>query len=134
MSVHRHRTPLCGQGTIDEPPKPTAAAPMSDAEYIRREKITGGYTGYYLHNLTFLVWALTMEGRSRDAIAAARELADRTAQHDPPRMARVCGGPSSLMSVWARLGRWDEIRPRPRRRSRSRWPASSGITPVGWPW
>lgn len=80
-----------------------------DEAYINREQITGGYTGYYLHTLDFRVAALCMEGRSKDAVEAAGELAARTALHDPTRMPRVCGGPSSLLGVWVRFGRWDDI-------------------------
>lgn len=81
----------------------------ADAEYLEQEEVSGGYTGYYLHTLDFRVAALCIEGRSREAVETARELAARTAKHDPSRMARLCGGPSSLIGVWARFGKWDEI-------------------------
>ena len=55
-----------------------ALAAAADEGYITQCQAQGIYPlNYYPHNVHFLVWAATMQGRSQEALAAARKVADR---------------------------------------------------------
>lgn len=82
----------------------------ADERYIAAEKPAGVYPlMYYPHNIHFLWSAASMEGRSAEAIAAARKL---TAQLSPealramPMLELFAATP--LLAL-ARFGRWDEV-------------------------
>lgn len=49
-------------------------AAQVDREYFARTGVQSGYLGYYLHNLQFIAYARAMQGRSREAVAAADTL------------------------------------------------------------
>ncbi|MGQ0812289.1 MAG: tetratricopeptide repeat protein [Nitrospiraceae bacterium] len=81
-----------------------------DREYLQHRKLTGNYpSGYYPHNLHFLWSALTMEGRSVQAIQAARDLltviSPEAARHDPVLEEFT----PTLLFALARFGKWDEV-------------------------
>ena len=92
--------------------KANERAVRSDRSYIRHCRAQGFYPGvYYPHNEHFLWTVLTIEGRSKDAIAAADKIAKIAAEN-------YCGpnkaleGPRFRHLPWltrARFGRWDEI-------------------------
>ena len=51
-------------------------AVKADRDYLRQTRAQGFYPGvYYPHNIHFLWWALLYEGRSREALKAARDAA-----------------------------------------------------------
>ncbi|HAB19889.1 MAG TPA: hypothetical protein PLX89_15740, partial [Verrucomicrobiota bacterium] len=87
-------------------------AAKADEAYLRRARAEGFYPGvYYPHNLHFLWYALLMEGRSKDALKAARKASDYALDN-------VCGTSKALEAPrlrhlpWitaARFGHWDEI-------------------------
>jgi tetratricopeptide (TPR) repeat protein len=55
-----------------------ARAATADERYITQCRAQGIYPlNYHPHNLHFLVWAATMQGRSAEALAAARRVASR---------------------------------------------------------
>ncbi|MGE0821860.1 MAG: hypothetical protein AB7G75_09910 [Candidatus Binatia bacterium] len=86
-----------------------------DEAYIEKEQPTGLYPMmYYPHNIDFLWAARHMEGRSREAIAAARRLAARTtpevAREAPPLEAWT----AMPLCALVRFGKWDEILTEPR--------------------
>ncbi len=67
------------------------------------------YAGYYVHNLDFLVASHMLAGRYEDAVAASRELSAMGGKYAPEVMPLFCGGPSAIMAVYERFGKWDEI-------------------------
>ena len=81
-----------------------------DRAYIARERPTGVYPMmYYPHNLHFLWSAASMEGRSAEAIEAAREVVGGL----DPDMLRAMPmveyfAPTAALAL-ARFGRWDEL-------------------------
>jgi len=82
----------------------------ADERYIAAAQPSGVYPMmYYPHNIHFLWAAASMDGRSADAIGAARELATKV----PPDMARQMPMVEYFMPTpyfaLARFGRWQEI-------------------------
>jgi tetratricopeptide (TPR) repeat protein len=81
-----------------------------DHDYLAHRKLTGIYPmGYYPHNVHFLWSALTMEGRSKEAIKAARDLRELVpweAAKQEPALEEFT--PSLLFSL-VRFGQWEEI-------------------------
>jgi len=81
-----------------------------DRAYIARAKPDGLYPMmYYPHNLDFLWSAASMEGRSRDTIRSARELA---AVSSPDMARQMADAEPPLVAPFvalARFGRWNEI-------------------------
>jgi tetratricopeptide (TPR) repeat protein len=80
-----------------------------DEGYLKKTKPTGTYPGgYYPHNLHFLWYATDLEGRSKDSMAAAKEISNYT-------LDLRCGaieGPRQRylpLLAYTRFGRWAEI-------------------------
>lgn len=80
-----------------------------DENYLKKVKPTGTYPGgYYPHNLHFLWYATDLEGRSKDSIAAAKEVSKYT-------LDLRCGaieGPRQRylpLLAYTRFGRWTEV-------------------------
>jgi tetratricopeptide (TPR) repeat protein len=97
-------------GMYDDAVKSNEQAVAVDEAYIAKEKPTGAYPMmYFPHNIHFLWAALTMEGRSADAIAAAT----RMSQKLTPEMAKEMAIVEYFLPVrWyalTRFGKWDEM-------------------------
>jgi len=80
-----------------------------DESYLKKVKPTGTYPGgYYPHNLHFLWYATELEGRSKDSIAAAKEVSKYT-------LDLRCGaieGPRQRylpLLAYTRFGRWTDV-------------------------
>jgi tetratricopeptide (TPR) repeat protein len=81
-----------------------------DRAYIARAKPDGLYPMmYYPHNLDFLCAAASMEGRSRDTIRTARELAAVSSPEMARQMADAEPPLVAPLVALARFGRWKEI-------------------------
>jgi hypothetical protein len=84
-------------------------ASKADEIYLAQCRQQGMYPGgYYPHNLHFLWYALGLEGRSANSIAAARKLSAyaldlRCGAIEGPRQRYL------PQLAWARFGRWDDI-------------------------
>lgn len=81
-----------------------------DRQYMKDSGVTGSaYFGYYVHNLHFVSIARSMQGRTREAIAAADQIADavKPLLHAMPEMADFFGAIPLLMRV--RFQRWDDV-------------------------
>ncbi len=84
-------------------------AAAADHELLEHRKLSGIYpAGYYPHNVHFLWSALTMEGRSKEAIQAARDLMaivpwEKAAQE--PAMEEFT---PTLLFALTRFGHWKE--------------------------
>jgi tetratricopeptide (TPR) repeat protein len=64
---------------------------------------------YYPHNIDFLWAAASMEGRSAEALRAAREMQQATPVDMVREMPDMEGGIVAPLFVLARFGKWDEI-------------------------
>ncbi len=81
-----------------------------DRQYLAVAKPSGVYPMmYYPHNITFLQAAATMEGRSADAIAAAREVAAMLTPEMVREMPMVEAFTPSVYFAFVRFGRWEEM-------------------------
>ncbi|MEM7467542.1 MAG: hypothetical protein AAF387_11770 [Pseudomonadota bacterium] len=91
--------------------KANAMAIKADEGYITQCRAQGIYPlGYYPHNIHFLAWSAMFQGRSAEAIEAAREVAVKI---KPNPDENVWGLYESFASqplyVLVRFGKWDEI-------------------------
>lgn len=84
-------------------------AAHADQTYLADRQPQGMYPFYYAHNLDFLRLATSMEGRSAEAIQAARDLTARV----PPELARQVPQAEMFipapMLMQARFGRWNDV-------------------------
>lgn len=80
-----------------------------DRAYFAAEGKATRYAGYFVHNIDFLIASYLMDGRSADAMGAARDLAEVTGKLTPEEMPLWCGSASGVISVYARCARWDDI-------------------------
>ncbi len=87
-------------------------ASKADEDYITQCRAQGMYpAAYYPHNVHFLWAALTMEGRSEEAIEAARKTSTRHDEHhfeDPTFAFPHLLGTVPLFA-YTRFGKWDEV-------------------------
>ena len=85
-------------------------AMLVDEEYIERCNIQGIYpAAYYPHNIHFLWFASSMEGRSKVSIEAARKLVTKTPKamvSKVPRLERYFTMPYFSL---IRFGKWEEV-------------------------
>jgi tetratricopeptide (TPR) repeat protein len=81
----------------------------ADRQYFAQTGVTGSYGMYYLHNLQFLLYARTMQGRIADTSKVARQMSDAVKEMtgSMPDMADIFG--SFLTMAQVRLLRWDEV-------------------------
>ena len=97
-------------GMYQEAVERNVHASAVDHDYLEHRKLTGVYpVGYYPHNVHFLWTALSMEGRSKEAMKAAHDL-----QHLIPweMIVKVPAleefAPTGLFTL-VRFGKWDEV-------------------------
>ena len=99
-------------GQYQDASRANELAVVADRSYIQSCRAQGFYPGvYYPHNVHFLWWSTLFEGRSTDAMRAARQVAEIAVD-------AVCG-PSPVLQAprfrhlpWltlARFGRWDDV-------------------------
>jgi tetratricopeptide (TPR) repeat protein len=99
-------------GQYEDATKANEHAVKADRNYIRQCRALGFYPGvYYPHNIHFLWWAQTFEGKSKEALRTANQAASYAVEN-------YCG-PSKAFEAprlrhlpWltlARFGKWDEI-------------------------
>ncbi len=81
-----------------------------DKEYFAATNVTGGtYTPYYLHNLDFIRYARSMQGRKADALRAAENLntASEPMTKAMPEMAETIF--PVVLATYVRFGEWDHV-------------------------
>lgn len=84
-------------------------AAEADEEYIATCRRQGFYPGlYYAHNVHFLWYATAMEGRSADAIAAARKVSGYVTHCAPEAVTASRQNPLPVLTL-ARFKHWDEV-------------------------
>ena len=84
-------------------------AAQVDREYFAKTGEMGSYYMYYLHNLQFIVYGRSMQGRVADTRKAVAQLqnAARPMVKMMPEMADVFDTVAALS--WLRVGAWDEV-------------------------
>lgn len=84
-------------------------ASQLDREYFAATGVESAYVGYYLHNMHFIAYARSMQGRGAEAIAAA----DRIAADAAPLLAAMPENVEPFAAYpWlmrVRFGQWDEL-------------------------
>jgi tetratricopeptide (TPR) repeat protein len=80
-----------------------------DRKYFAQTGVMGSYYPYYLHNLQFILYARSMQGRLIDTRKAERQLLDASAPmvRIMPEMAPMFS--SSVLMAELRNCRWDEL-------------------------
>jgi len=82
----------------------------ADHEYFEKAEPSFEYRAmYYPHNIDFLWFAASMEGRSAESLRAARDLEKATPADMVRQMVDMEAGMVAPHSVLARFGRWDDI-------------------------
>jgi tetratricopeptide (TPR) repeat protein len=79
-----------------------------DRQYFARTGVTGGYFMYYMHNVSFIVYARAMQGRWKSTSAAMRQMRDaaKTISGAMPEMAGIFKALTDLTLL--RMHRWDD--------------------------
>ncbi len=86
------------------------AAAKADEDYISQCRAQGIYPmAYYPHNLHFLWYAATAEGRSEEAIAAARKTAAQVKDEQLDALPLLGAFRVVPLYALARFGKWDEV-------------------------
>ncbi|RYD80600.1 MAG: hypothetical protein EOP84_11860, partial [Verrucomicrobiaceae bacterium] len=81
----------------------------ADEVYLTACRRQGFYPAmYYPHNIHFLWYSTAMEGRSADALAAARKVSDYVSRCRPDAMEVPRQNPVPVLTL-ARFKRWDEV-------------------------
>ncbi len=97
-------------GMYEEATDSNLHAIATDRHYLEDRTPTGPYpSGYYPHNIRFLWMALTMQGRSAEALQTARDLIDAIsleAIRAVPNMEAFV--PTPLFAL-VRFGRWNDV-------------------------
>ncbi len=85
-------------------------AVAADEDYITQCRAQGIYPAtYYPHNVHFLFAALSMEGRAKDSIDAARKVASNHSHGDAQQPAFSYLLKATPLMAMVRFGKWDEI-------------------------
>ena len=97
-------------GMYQEAVEQNKRASAVDQEYLAKRKLSGIYPhAYYPHNVHFLWSALMMEGRSEEAVKAARKLATLVPMDAATNEPALEEFTPSLAFTLVRFGRWQEI-------------------------
>jgi tetratricopeptide (TPR) repeat protein len=81
-----------------------------DEEYARKYQVKSMYTAMYLtHNIHFLSYSTSMEGRRADSLRAARKAADAITRKDIEAMPMTQWIESWPLVMLVRFGEWDQI-------------------------
>jgi tetratricopeptide (TPR) repeat protein len=90
-----------------------------DREYFMLTKVSEGtYVPYYLHNLHFIAYARSMQGRKAQALKAADELTLASSEMGAAMPEMADGFSAMRMFVYARFKAWNKILSNPSPRSR----------------
>ncbi|MGH7233496.1 MAG: hypothetical protein ACREJU_19360, partial [Nitrospiraceae bacterium] len=97
-------------GKYDKAAERNTHAVSADQHYLEGRHLTGVYpVGYYPHNIHFLWAALTMQGRSNEALKAARDLMSVVSLdvvRQVPEMEFLV--PTPVLAL-VRFGRWEDV-------------------------
>lgn len=97
-------------GRYREASERNASAATVDHEYLLRHPSQGNYaSGYYAHNLHFLNASLVMEGRSAEALQAARDLLSKIPVDEILKDPSLEWYAPTVLLTMARFGQWGEL-------------------------
>jgi hypothetical protein len=86
------------------------AAAKADEDYIAQCRAQGIYPmAYYPHNLHFIWYAATADGRSKEAIEAARKTAAQVSDEQLDALPLLAGFRVVPLYALSRFGKWDEV-------------------------
>jgi tetratricopeptide (TPR) repeat protein len=108
-----------------------------DEKYIAEQSPQGPYPlMYYTHNIQFIWFTATMEGRSAEAIAAARKMVGKLPPEMVAQMSMLELAPPYPIMTLVRFGRWDEALEEPappssERYARTVWHCARGLALAG---
>ena len=90
-------------------------AVLADEDYITQCRAQGLYPmGYYPHNIHFLWFAATMDGRGQLAVESARKVAAKIPDEALKEMPLLAGFRVVPYYALARFGRWDDVLAEPK--------------------
>ena len=97
-------------GRYDDSADCNRRAAALDDSWFEGDPAAAEYRFYTAHNRHFLAFAATMQGRKREAVAAARAITEEVPPHLMEAMASFSDGvAASKWHVLARFGMWEEI-------------------------
>lgn len=97
-------------GRYDDARLANEKATAVDEKYIAEQKPQGAYPMmYYNHNIQFIWFTSCMEGRSAEALAAARKIEANLPADMLRQMTMLEGACPMVIMTLARFGRWDEV-------------------------
>jgi tetratricopeptide (TPR) repeat protein len=97
-------------GLYREASERNVAAARVDHEYLVHHPLEGNYSSaYYAHNLHFLNASLMMEGRSKEALQARRDLLAKISDEAVIKEPSLEWYAPTLFLTQARFGRWSEL-------------------------
>ncbi len=97
-------------GRYEDAAKSNELAAMADEDYIAQCNAQGLYPmGYYPHNVHFLWFAATMDGRGQLAIDNARKVATKAPDEALKELPLLAGFRVVPYYALTRFGRWDEM-------------------------
>ena len=108
-----------------------------DEKYIAEQSPQGAYPlMYYNHNIQFIWFSASMEGRSAEAIAAARKMVGNLPPEVIAQMSMLELAPPYPIMTLVRFGRWDEALAEPapppsERYARGVWHCARGMAAAG---
>jgi hypothetical protein len=102
-------------GRYEDAAKSNELAVLADEDYITQCNAQGLYPmGYYPHNVHFLWFAASMDGRGQLAIDNARKVASKVPDEALKQMPLVAGFRVVPYYALTRFGRWDEMLKEPK--------------------
>ena len=97
-------------GRYEDAARSNELAVLADEDYITQCRAQGLYPmGYYPHNIHFLWFAATMDGRGQLAIDNARKVAAKVPDEALKEMPLTAGFRVVPYYALSRFGRWDEM-------------------------
>jgi tetratricopeptide (TPR) repeat protein len=83
---------------------------VADEDYLTQCQAQGMYpTGYYPHNVHFLWFASSFEGRSAQAIDMARKTAEKVPHHVSAHVGSLHDLPIVPLYAYVRFGKWSDV-------------------------
>ncbi|HET6673806.1 MAG TPA: hypothetical protein VFG71_00635, partial [Nitrospiraceae bacterium] len=114
-------------GMYQEAVERNVHASAVDHDYLEHRKLTGVYpVGYYPHNVHFLWTALSMEGRSKEAMKTAHDLQHLIPWEMAAKVPALEDFAPTVLFTLVRFGKWDEVLTVPKP------PAELAYTTVVW--
>ncbi len=96
-------------GMYQEAVERNVHASAVDHDYLEHRKLTGVYpVGYYPHNVHFLWSALSMEGRSKEAMKTAHDLEHLVPWDMAAKVPALEDFAPTVLFTLVRFGKWDE--------------------------